>query len=50
MRAQLSVNDILDLLIHSTPLFRLYINYNRNINSRFKIYSNLLQIKNMNVH
>lgn len=35
LRCELSVGDILDLLIESTPLFKLYVNYNNNINSGF---------------
>jgi len=35
LRCELSVGDILDILIEATPLFKLYVDYNSNINSCF---------------
>ncbi len=32
LKCNLSVNDLLDVLVHATPLFRLYVNYNPNLN------------------
>ena len=32
LKCNLSVNDFLDVLVHATPLFRLYMNYNPNLN------------------
>ena len=32
LKCNLSINDLLDVLVHATPLFRLYVNYNPDLN------------------
>ena len=32
LQCNLSISDLLDVLVHATPLFRLYVNYNPNLN------------------
>lgn len=36
LKSDLPMDDVLDLLIHATPLFQLYCEYNENINSNLK--------------